>query len=108
MVSHPFIILPLADGISEFEGGNEWSRLEDRLDAVVLDQTVLLDMYTLPADNCEVLVAGIIQGSAYIVSDSSFNPDTSLGHAGTSVIELAPSTSCATNLYVEGNNWVTG
>ena len=60
------------------------------MNAAVADPTILLDHYHLPPDSCLTLVDGVIQGTAYIVSDGSFNPDSSAGSAGTSAVVLAP------------------
>ena len=53
-------------------------------------------------------MAGIVAGTASIVSDNSFNPDSSLGSAGTSAVILAPSTNCTIKFYAKGNNWAAG
>ena len=78
------------------------------MDTAVDDPTILLDQYHLPSDGCLALVAGIVSGTASIVSDGSFNPESLIGPAGTSAVVLAPSTNCPAKFYAKGNNWVTG
>ena len=78
------------------------------MDTVVEDPTILLDQFHLPTDNCLALVAGIVAGTASIVSDGSFNPESLLGPASSSAVVLAPSTECPAKFYARGNNWVTG
>ena len=78
------------------------------MDAAVEDPTILLDQYHLPSNDCLAPVAGIETGTASIVSDGSFNPESLIGLAGTSAVVLAPSTNCPAKLYTKGNNWVTG
>ena len=78
------------------------------MDSAVEDPTILLDKYQLPSDECRALVDCIVAGSASIVSDGSFNPESSTGPAGTSTVVLAPSTEWSANFYAKGNNWVTG
>ena len=73
------------------------------MDAAVADSTILLDLYPLSLDSCLVLVDGIIQGTVSIVSNGSFNPDSSAGPAGTSTFFLASSIDCDIKLYAMGN-----
>ena len=82
--------------------------LSDGLDTAVDDPTILLDWYQLPSDGYLAQVNSIVDGTACILSDSYFSPDTSLGPTGTSSVVLAPSTNCAAKFYAKGNNWVTG
>ena len=76
------------------------------MDTAVNDSTILLDQYHLPQNGGLSLVDCIVEGSACIVSNSSFNTDSSLGPTGTSavVVVLTPSTNYATKFYVKGNN----
>ena len=60
------------------------------MDTAVDDSTILLDLYHLPPDSGLALFNGIVEGTACIVSDGSFNPDSSLGPASTSTVVLAP------------------
>ena len=53
-------------------------------------------------------MAGIVAGTASIVSNGSLNPESLIGPAGTSTVVLAPSTKCSAKFYAKGNNWVTG
>ena len=69
MVAQPFNPTPPPYDQSDFEDDTERNSLEDGLEAAVNDKTILLDKYSIPSDNCEALVAGIIAGSACIVSD---------------------------------------
>ena len=103
-----FNIYPPSNSLSAFEDTAAWNSLTDRLDTAVNDPTILIDQYHLPPDSGIVLVNGIVEGIACIVSDGSFNPDSSLGPAGTSATVVAPSTNCTTKFYAKRNNWVTG
>ena len=82
--------------------------VEDGLEAAINDKTILFDKYSIPSNNCEALVAGISTGSACIVSDGSFDTDLSVCPLGISAVILAPSITCAINLFAKGCNWVTG
>ena len=103
-----FSARPSSNSLSNFEDTAAWDSLSDWLDTAVDDPTILLDWYQLPADGGLALVIGIVEGTACIVSDSSFNPDSSFGLDSTSAVVLAPSTNCATKFYAKGNNWVAG
>ena len=74
------------------------------MDSAVEDPTILLDKYQLPSDEYRALVDGIVAGTASIVSNGSFNPESLTGPAGTSAVVLAPSTKCSAKLYAKGNN----
>ena len=100
--------MPLSNGLSDIEDISAWASLSDRLDTAIDDPTILLDGYQFPVDGCHVLVNGIVQGTACIVSDGSFNPDSLLNPTGTSAVVLALSTNCATTFYAKENNWITG
>ena len=76
------------------------------MDTAVEDPTIY--QYNLSCDGYLALVAGIVAGTASIVSDGSFNPASLIGPAGTSAVVLAPSTNCPAKFYAKGNNWVTG
>ena len=78
------------------------------MDTAIEDPTILLDQYHLPLDGCLALVAGIVAGTASIVSDGSFNPESLIGTVGASAVVLAPSTECSAKLFAKGNNWVAG
>ena len=58
---------------------------------MVADPTIILDSYHLPTESCLILDHGIAQDLACILSNASFNPDSSIGPSGTSTIVLAPS-----------------
>ena len=103
-----FNIYPSSNSLSNFEYIAAWDSLANGLDTAVDDPTILLDQYHLPPDGGLALVNIIVEGTTCIVSDGSFNPDSSLGPTGTSAVFLAPSTNCATKFYDKGNNWVTG
>lgn len=96
-----FYILPPIVDLSDFKDADSWSSLKDGLDAGKSDDTILLDKYELPQDNCVRLATGIIQGTASIVSDGSFNPDSPIGPTGTSVVVLTHSIDCEKNLYAK-------
>ena len=66
--------------------------LSDGMDTAIEDPTILLDQYHLPRDGYLALVAGILVGTASIVSDGSFNLESLIGPVGTSTVVLAPST----------------
>ena len=91
-----FNISPSSNSLSDFGVIDAWDSLLDGLDTAVDDPTILLDWYQLPSDGGLALVNGIVEGTACIVSDDSFNRDSSLGPADTSAVVLAPSTSSAT------------
>ena len=99
-----FSILPPTDHMSYFEDDNAWGCLEDGLDAAVSDTTLLLDQYHLPTDSCTTLVADIIEGTTSVLVVGLFNLDSLVGPIGFSVVVLALSVDCDTNLYTKGNN----
>ena len=103
-----FNICPSNNSLSDIKDTAPWDSLVDGLNSAVDDPTILLDQYHLPPDGELALVNGIVEDTACIVSDGSFNPDSSLGPAGTSAVVLAPSTNCAIKFYAKGDNWVTG
>ena len=74
-----FSILSPTDDLSYFKDLDGCTSLVYDLDAAISDVTILLDDCHLPPDDYATLVIGIIQGTA----------------------------SIDTNLYVNGNNWVT-
>lgn len=51
-----------------------------------------------------VLVEGIVQATDSIMSDSSFNPDSSVGSAGFPIVVLPHSVDYDTNPYANDNN----
>ena len=59
--------------ISDFDNSPTWTSLSDGMDMAIEDPTILLDQYQLPVDNCLALIEGIVNGTASIVSDGSFN-----------------------------------
>ena len=103
-----FHILPLIDTLSDFEDASSLNNLSDGFDTAINDPTILLDHYLLPNNNCSNLVEGIIRGTASTVSDSSFDPASPIGPAGSSAIILASSTKCHARFYTKACNWVTG
>ena len=103
-----FIVCPNSNMLSDFKDASLWTSLSDGMDSAVEDPTILLDKYQLPSDECRALVDGIVAGTASIVSDGSFNPESLTGPAGTSAVILAPSTKYSAKFYAKGNNWVTG
>lgn len=66
------------------------------MDAAVADPTILSGHYHLPLYSSLPLVDGITQGTPSIVSDESFNPDSSIGPAGNSTVVSPPSVDCNT------------
>ena len=94
--------------LSDFEDASLWTSLSDGMDSAVEDPTILLNKYQLPSDECRALVDGIVAGTASIVSNGSFNPESSTGPAGTSAVVLALSIECSAKFYAKWNNWVTG
>ena len=77
-----FIVCPASNLASDFEDASAWISLADGMDTAIEDPTILLDQYHLPLDGCLALVAGIVAGTASIVSDGSFNPESLIGPAG--------------------------
>ena len=57
---------------------------------------------------CQALTEGIRNGTASIVSDGSFNPNSPIGPVGTSAVILAPSTDSPKSSWTKAWNWVTG
>ena len=108
MVAPTFNPTTLPTDRSEFEDDTKWNSIEDGLEAAVKDKIILLYKYIIPSDNYEALVVGIFVGSVCIVSDRSFDIDSSVGPTGTSAVILTPSTTCAANLFAKGWNWDTG
>ena len=103
-----FIVCPASNLVSNFEDTSAWTSLLDGMDTDIEDPTILLDQYHLPLDSCLALMVSIVAGTANIVSDGSFNPESLVGPAGTSAVVLAPLTECPAKFYARGNNWVTG
>ena len=102
-----FNICPSNNILSGLEDTSGWTILLNGLDTVVDDPTILLDCYQLPSDRGLALVNDIVQGTTCLVSNASFNRDSSLIPTGTSTVVLAPSTNCETKFYAKGNKWVT-
>ena len=103
-----FILLPAEDALSDSKANSKWSTLFEGFDYAVNYPTILLDKFILPEDMCNSLVDGIRNGTASIVSDRSFAPNSPIGKAGISAVILAPSTICQPKYWVKGWNWVTG
>ena len=103
-----FSVCPNTNLLSDFEDESLWTSLVDGMDSAVEDPTILLHKYRLPSDECHALVDGIVAGTASIVSDGSFNPESVMGPTGTSAVVLAPSTKCSAKFFAKGNNWVIG
>ena len=99
-----FSVCHISNLVSDFEDVSVWTSLSDGMDSAVEDPTILLVKYQLPLDGCRALVEGIVAGTASIVSDGSFNPESSTGPAGTSAVVLAPSTKCSAKFYAKANN----
>ena len=57
---------------------------------------------------CQALIDRIRNGTANIVSASSFNPASPIGSVGTSAVILAQSTECLPRYRAKRWNWVTG
>ena len=55
--------------------------LEDAFQTSVISRNILLDTFTLPEDNCQLIAAAIEQGTAIAVCDGSFDPSNRLGIA---------------------------
>ena len=87
-----FSVCPDTNLLADFEDESLWTSLADGMDSAVEDPTILLHKYHLPSDECHALVDGIVAGTASIVSDGSFNPESMMGPTGTSAVVLAPST----------------
>ena len=99
-----FVLLPVEDALSDFEANSEWSTLSEGFDYAVNDPTILLDKFILPEDMYNSLVDGIRNGTARIVLDGPFEPNSPIGKAGTSAVILAPSTICQPKYWVKGWN----
>ena len=85
--------------VSDFDNATAWTSLSDGMNTAIEGPTLLLDQYQLPLDDCLALVAGIVAGTASIVSNGSFDPESLIGPAGTSVVVFAPSTKCPAKSY---------
>ena len=103
-----FNVCPSSNSLSDFVDTSSWASLSDGMDTAYDDPRILFDRYQLPSDRCFALVNGIVQGTACIISDGSFNPDSTINPSGISAVVLVPSTNCATKFYAKENNWVTG
>ena len=85
------VLLSAVNSPSNFEANSEWSTLPEGFDYASNDQTILLDKFILPEDMCSSLVDSIRSGTASIVSDGSYEANSSIGKAGTSSVILSPS-----------------
>ena len=103
-----FVVLSPVNSLSDFEANSEWSNISEGFDYALKDETILLDRFFPPDDMCNSLVEGIRNGTASVVSDGSFEPNSAIGQAGTSAVILAPSTTCQPKHWAKGENWVTG
>ena len=103
-----FVLLSTINSLSAFEANSKWSTLLEGFDYVSNNQIILLDKFILPEDMYSSLVEGIRSGTASIISDGSYEANSSIGKAGTSAVILAPSTICQPKHWVKGYNQVTG
>jgi hypothetical protein len=69
---------------------------------------ILLDSHDMAKDGGLVIVQGIKDGTAQIVSDGSYKNDTPIGPAGTSAFRIAPYANNKEEQCIVGYNWVTG
>ena len=102
-----FSVCPSNNSLSDFEDIDTWDSLLDGLDTTVNDPTILLEWYQLPSDGGLALVNSIVEGTACIVSDGSFNPNSSLYPVSTSNVALAPSSHCVTKIFLSKTLRVT-
>ena len=98
--SRDFTLLSPINVLSDFEANSEWSNLSKGFDYALNDETIFLDRFFPPTDMCNNLVKGIRNGTASIVSDGSFEQNSSIGQARTSAVTLSPSTTCQPQHWV--------
>ena len=106
--SRNFVLLSPINSLSDFEANSEWSNLSEGFDYPLNNKTVLLDRFFPPKDMCNSLVEAIRNGTASIVSDGTYERNSSIGQARTSAVILEPSTTCQPRHWAKGENWVTG
>ena len=107
-----FNIHPNIDALSGFNFKTTvcWDDLTDSFLNAINKPNILLDKYQLSSNKCLDLVKGIVfkfQGTAYIIPDGTFDPDSSMCPAsGTSAVTVASSRKCDVKLSAKGLNWV--
>lgn len=69
----------------------------------LLGKTLMPMAFSVGTDSCATFVDSIIQETAIIVSDGSFNIESLVGPVGSSALALAPYIDYDTNIYVKGN-----
>ena len=99
---------PQQDLCSYFEDHLRWNNICDGFRFAHLDQSILLDSFCIPSNDCRDIVDGLSQGTASVISDGSFCRDSLIGPSCSSLIIVAPETDYNQNLWATGTNWVTG
>ena len=108
VLSKLLTVLPKQDLCSDFEEHSRWNSIHDCFRFAHLDQSILLDNFCIPSNDCRSNFNGLSQGTANVVSDRSFCRDSPIGPSGTSSVIGAPETDYNQNLCATGTNWVTG
>ena len=108
VLSEFLTVLPQQDLCSDFEGHLSWNSICDGFRFTSLDQSILLDRFCIPSNDCRAIAYGLSQGTASFVSNGSFCRDSPIGPSGTSSVIVAPETDCNSNLCATGTNWATG
>ena len=85
-----------------------WNDINKDLTAAVNDPSILLDKLDITEEKCNNLAKGITDGTACVISDGFFNPNSPIGPAGTSAVILAPSDTSEKSPCATGANWITG
>ena len=67
-----------------------WNNINEGLTTAVNDPSVLLEKFDIIEEKCNNLVKGITEGTACVISDKYFNPNSPIGPTGTSTVILAP------------------
>ena len=104
VLSESLTVLPQQDLLSDFEDHSRWKNICDGFMLASLDQSILLDKFCIPSDNCSAIVDGFSQGAASVVSDRSFCRDSPIGPSGTAFVIVDPETDCNPNLCAPGTN----
>ena len=67
---------------------SKWNTINEGLTVVVNNSTILVHKLNITEEKCNNLAKGITDNTACVVSDRSFNPNSLIGPAGTSTVNL--------------------
>ena len=85
-----------------------WNNINKGLIAAVNDLSILLDKLNITEEKYNKFAKGITDGTACIVSDESFNPNTPIDLTRISTIILIPTDTSEKAQCVTEVNWITG